>query len=136
MLDDSHRITLRRFSSVIFFDAREFRDGFDRRGFFFTFERKLTSGKDSPLEKKDVLRPIHSVAGGEFGGTLEDDEAAVVERYLLPFHITSLPSTVSKDSLRVLCLLVPPRLLDESLLEHSSTASTTSSDDDGRFSTA
>lgn len=77
---------------------------------------------------------MHSVAGGEFGGAEGEEDAAVDERYLVPFQITSLPSTVSKDSLRVLCLLVPPKLLDESLFEHSPTAST-SSEDDGRFTT-
>lgn len=88
---------------------------------------------NSPLEKKDVLRPMHSVGGGEFGGADEEDEAAVAERYLVPFQITNLPNTVSRDSLRVLCRLAPPRLLDESLLEHSPTAST-SSDDEARVS--
>ena len=91
-------------------------------------------GMNSPLEKKDVLRPMHSVAGGEFGGADDEEDAAVVERYLVPFQITSLPSTVSNDSLKVLCLLAPPKLLDESLFEHSPTAST-SSEDDGRFTT-
>lgn len=86
---------------------------------------------NSPLEKKDVLRPMHSVAGGEFGGANEEDDAA--ERYLVPFQITSLPSTVSRDSRKVLCRLPPPRLLDESLFEHSPMAST-SSDDEARVS--
>lgn len=45
---------------------------------------------------------MHSVGGGEFGGTDEEDEAAVAERYLVPFQITSLPNTVNKDSRRVL----------------------------------
>lgn len=89
---------------------------------------------NSPLQKKEVLRPMHSVAGGEFGGAEDEDDAVVFERYLVPFHITNLPSTVSNDSRRVLCLLAPPRLLDESLFEHSPTAST-SSEDDGRFNT-
>lgn len=61
-----------------------------------------TSWGNSPLEKKDVLRPMHSVGGGEFGGIDEEDEAAVAERYLVPFQITSLPSTVSRDSRKVL----------------------------------
>lgn len=90
---------------------------------------------NSPLEKKDVLRPMHSVAGGEFGGANEEDDAVVAERYLVPFQITSLPSTVSRDSRKVLCRLPPPRLLDESLFEHSPTAST-SSDDEARVSAA
>lgn len=77
---------------------------------------------------------MHSVAGGEFGGAKDEEDAAVAERYLVPFQITSLPSTVSNDSRRVLCLLAPPKLLDESLLEHSPTAST-SSKDDGKFTT-
>ena len=80
-----------------------------------------------------MLRPMHSVAGGEFGGADEEDDAAVAERYLVPFQITSLPSTVSRDSRKVLCRLPPPRLLDESLFEHSPTAST-SSDDEARAS--
>lgn len=84
--------------------------------------------------KKDVLRPMHSVGGGELGGAEDEEDAAVAERYLVPFQITSLPSTVSNDSRRVLCLLAPPRLLDESLFEHSPTAST-SSEEDGRFTT-
>jgi len=87
---------------------------------------------NSPLEKKDVLRPMHSVAGGEFGGADEEDDAAVAERYLVPFQITNLPSTVNRDSRKVLCRL-PPKLLDESLFEHSPTVST-SSDDEARVS--
>lgn len=90
--------------------------------------------RNSPLEKKDVLRPMHSVAGGEFGGAEDEEDAAVADRYLVPFQITNFPSTVSKDSRRVLCRLAPPKLLDESRFEHSPTAST-SPEDDGRFTT-
>lgn len=90
--------------------------------------------RNSPLEKKEVLRPMHSVGGGEFGGADDEEDAAFADRYRVPFQITSLPSTVSNDSRNVLCLLAPPRLLDESLLEHSPTAST-SSEDDARFTT-
>lgn len=87
---------------------------------------------DSPLEKK-VVRPIHSVAGGEFGGA--DDEGVGVGLYRVPFQTTNFPKTVSNDSRRVVCrLLAPPRLLNEPLLEHSSAVSI-SVDDEGKFKT-
>ena len=56
--------------------------------------------ESSPVEKKAAPRPMHSVAGGELGG-IELEEVGV-GLYRAPFHTTSLPSTVSRLSRRVL----------------------------------
>lgn len=63
-----------------------------------------------------MLRPMHSVGGGELGGMELEDVG--VGLYLAPFQTTSLPRTVRRLSRKVLCRpLAPPRLLEESRLD-------------------
>jgi hypothetical protein len=57
------------------FESRCSHDFREERG---SFNDSRHHHENSPLEKNDVLRPIHSVAGGEFGGADEEDAVALV----------------------------------------------------------